>query len=233
MREAFEILDRDMDGQVTRDDIIDMLTNLGEPPPFPLFFSPLKNDPLTPNHPGLPTPPSTLQSFFPPPTPHPLPLAPFLATLSSLLTPLSPTPELLSAFAAFDDDDSGQIDVHELRDALLHTSALDANSVSGASSSSSSINGGSEHPTDRALSPDDIDTVIAGFSGRRAFGGSSSGGGAGAGAGRAGAGAGRGRAVTGARGEVFRYREFVANVGGAGADAGTGAKGGKRMVGGE
>lgn len=31
MREAFEILDRDNDGQVTRDDVIDMLTNLGAP----------------------------------------------------------------------------------------------------------------------------------------------------------------------------------------------------------
>lgn len=29
MREAFEILDRDNDGQVTRDDVVDMLTNLG------------------------------------------------------------------------------------------------------------------------------------------------------------------------------------------------------------
>lgn len=38
MREAFEILDRDNDGQVTRDDVVDMLTNLGwfpdpSPPP--------------------------------------------------------------------------------------------------------------------------------------------------------------------------------------------------------
>lgn len=29
MREGFQILDRDSDGQVTRDDVIDMLTNLG------------------------------------------------------------------------------------------------------------------------------------------------------------------------------------------------------------
>ena len=29
MREAFQVLDRDNDGQVNRDDIVDMLTNLG------------------------------------------------------------------------------------------------------------------------------------------------------------------------------------------------------------
>jgi len=30
MREGFQILDRDSDGQVTRDDVVDMLTNLGK-----------------------------------------------------------------------------------------------------------------------------------------------------------------------------------------------------------
>ena len=29
MREAFQVLDRDSDGQVNRDDVIDMLTSLG------------------------------------------------------------------------------------------------------------------------------------------------------------------------------------------------------------
>lgn len=43
MREAFEILDRDNDGQVTRDDVIDMLTNLGAPILcFYLWFHPLR-----------------------------------------------------------------------------------------------------------------------------------------------------------------------------------------------
>lgn len=32
MREGFQILDRDNDGQVTRDDVVDMLTNLGRYP---------------------------------------------------------------------------------------------------------------------------------------------------------------------------------------------------------
>lgn len=44
MREAFEILDRDNDGQVTRDDVTDMLTNLGAPIHFcsslAMYYSP-------------------------------------------------------------------------------------------------------------------------------------------------------------------------------------------------
>ena len=31
MREGFQILDRDSDGQVNREDVLDMLTNLGMP----------------------------------------------------------------------------------------------------------------------------------------------------------------------------------------------------------
>ena len=38
-----------------------------------------------------------------------------------MLVEISPPSELLAAFAAFDADDSGQIDVNELRDALLYT----------------------------------------------------------------------------------------------------------------
>lgn len=163
MREAFEILDRDNDGQVTRDDVVDMLTNLGLPP--------------------------SAQPFFPSNTSPSLPLATFLSTLSSLLTPLSPSSELLAAFAAFDDDDSGQIDVHELRDALLHTSQVEC--------------GGGSHRA--PLSVDEVETVLAGFSGRRAFGG----------------GKGLAAPAKGSRGDVFRYRDFVGSVVGSG---GEGAK---------
>ena len=52
--------------------------------------------------------------------------------------------------AAFDDDDSGQIDVAELRDALLHTSPDEG-----------------EQP----LTEREIDEVLSGFTGRRVFGG--------------------------------------------------------------
>lgn len=33
MREGFQVLDRDNDGMVTREDVVDMLTNLGKPCP--------------------------------------------------------------------------------------------------------------------------------------------------------------------------------------------------------
>ena len=72
----------------------------------------------------------------------------FLNTLASLLGPLSSQQELVNAFAAFDDDDSGQIDVGELRDALLHT-----NPESGG----------------RPLDEREVNQVIGGFKGRREF----------------------------------------------------------------
>lgn len=89
-----------------------------------------------------------------------------------LLSSLSPASELLSAFSAFDDDDSGQVDLAELRDALLNT-APDAG----------------EAP----LTAREIDQVMNGFTGRRAFGKYNSGG-------------------MGKRGEVFKYQEFVAST---------------------
>lgn len=73
----------------------------------------------------------------------------FLNTLSSLLAPLSSQQELLNAFAAFDEDDSGQIDVKELRDALLHTSP---------------------EAGGRAMTEREIDEVVNRFTSRRAFG---------------------------------------------------------------
>ena len=75
----------------------------------------------------------------------------YLTTLSSLLAPLSAPSELLSAFGAFDEDDSGQIDVEDLRDALLHTAPEPGS-------------GG------RPMSVKDIEQALEGFTGRRAFG---------------------------------------------------------------
>ena len=80
----------------------------------------------------------------------------------------------MNAFAAFDDHDSGEIDVGELRDAVMHTAP----------------EGGG-----RVLSAREVDEVLAGFVGRRAFG--------------------KGNPM-GGRGEVFRYREWVGGVMGAG-----------------
>ena len=91
----------------------------------------------------------------------------------------------MNAFAAFDDDDSGQIDFAELRDALLNTSP---------------------DVGVRALSERDVDQVLGGFVGRRAFG--------------------KGLGKVG-RGDVFRYGEFVANVMG-GSEAANGKESGKQ-----
>ncbi|KAL8766124.1 MAG: hypothetical protein Q9209_007022 [Squamulea sp. 1 TL-2023] len=147
MREGFQILDRDNDGQVNREDVVDMLTNLGQDSSA-----------------------SAVSQFFPPGKPQTVNMPSFLNTLSTLLAPLSSQQELINAFAAFDEDDSGQIDVKELKDALLHTSP---------------------EAGERAMTEREVESVFEGFTGRRAFG------------------KGMGH---GARGEVFRYPEFMASI---------------------
>lgn len=121
-----------------------------------------------------------MSRFFPSSAPQTITLATFLNNVASSLAPLSPSAELASAFSAFDDDDSGQIDLAELRDALLHTAP---------------------EPGERALTAAEIDQVMSGFSGKRAFGGKVKGGGA---------------AGFGKRGEVFRYQDFVNSIDGGG-----------------
>ncbi|KAL1956854.1 hypothetical protein VTO42DRAFT_6702 [Malbranchea cinnamomea] len=127
LREAFQVLDRDNDGLVNKDDVADILLNLGQD-----------------------SSPSALAAYFPPDGPQTINLPTFLNKVAFLLSPLSSSQELLNAFAAFDEDDSGQIDLNVLRDALLHTSP-DSN----------------ESP----LTEREIDEAFSGFTGRRAFGG--------------------------------------------------------------
>ena len=163
MRESFSVLDRSNTGAITAADVADMLSQL-----------------------GLDSSPSSLSSYFP--SSQTTNLATYLHTLSALLAPLSQPSELNAAFAAFDDDDSGQIDLVELKDALLHTVP----------------EAGEKRLTER-----EIERVVEGFSGRRAFGKGS-------------------RNMSGAgRGEVFRYGEFMASVngGGLGGENGKGVDG--------
>ena len=159
LREGFQTLDRDNDGLVNRDDVVDMLSNLGQPSNA-----------------------SDVTPFFPPGTPQTLSLSAYLSTLAALLVPLSGQQELLNAFAAFDDHDSGEIDVAELKDALLHTAPEFGGSA----------------PSER-----EVNEVFSGFTGRRAFGKGTSksvGGLLALGGGPSG------------RGEVFRYREWVGGI---------------------
>lgn len=149
-------MDRDSDGVVNREDVMDMLNQL-----------------------GLPAKASDVSQFFPPGGPQTMTLAAFLNSIATSLVALSPASELLSAFSAFDDDDSGQVDLAELRDALLQTTP---------------------EPGERTLTPSEVEKVIAGFSGRRAFSKSSMGGTGGGGLGGP------------RRGEVFRYQEFVNSI---------------------
>ncbi|KAJ5064313.1 hypothetical protein J3E72DRAFT_219279 [Bipolaris maydis] len=158
MRESFSVMDRDDDGHVNAADVADMLSQL-----------------------GLSATPSQLSTYFN--GAQSINLANYLTTLSDLLANLSHQSELSAAFEAFDDNDDGQIDLAELKDALLHTAP---------------------QPGETLLTEREINMVVEGFSGRRAFG-------------KGGKGLGRG--------EVFRYHDFLANLtgGGNGADNTQGA----------
>jgi Ca2+-binding EF-hand superfamily protein len=128
MRESFEVLDSNNTGAVTSASVASMLEQMGM------------------DHNS-----AALRDFFPPNAPAQLNLARYLDTLSAPLAELSPPDELMAAFSAFDVDDSGQIDVAELRNALLNTAPEP----------------GEE---DYRLSERVIDSILGEFSGRRAFG---------------------------------------------------------------
>ncbi|KAL6705819.1 hypothetical protein ACN47E_006279 [Coniothyrium glycines] len=124
MRESFSVMDRDNDGNVEASDVAEMLSQL-----------------------GLSATPSQLTQYFN--GAKSINLATYLNTISDLLGGLSHQNELSAAFEAFDDGDDGQIDLAELKDALLHTPP---------------------EPGERKLTEREIDIVIEGFSGRRVFG---------------------------------------------------------------
>lgn len=128
MRESFDVLDTNNTNAIDSAAVASMLEQMG-----------MENNP------------AALREFFPPHMPAQLNLARYLDTLSAPLAELSPPEELLAAFAAFDVDDSGQIDVQQLRRAVLET----APEV------------GEE---DFRLSEREVDAILGDFSGRRAFG---------------------------------------------------------------
>lgn len=128
MRESFEVLDSDNNGTINSAAVAEMLSQMG-----------LENSP------------AALRDFFPPNAPAQLNLARYLDTLSGPLAELSQPDELRAAFEAFDVDDSGQIDVGVLREALLHTAPQPGEDMI-------------------RLSEREVDGILGEFTGRRAFG---------------------------------------------------------------
>ena len=125
MRESFQVLDRDNDGQVNTTDVAEVLTQL-----------------------GLDTSAGSLSPYFSGSHLQSISLPNYLNTLAGLLASISAPAELNAAFGAFDIDDSGQIDIDDLREALLHTFP---------------------EKEERQMSAADVDAATEGFTGRRAL----------------------------------------------------------------
>lgn len=162
LRESFSVLDSNSTGTITPSCVAETLQSLG----------------LSTNE---------MSQLFPPGYPQQISLPQYLNSLATALVNISPQQELLNAFSAFDDDDSGQVDVAELRRALLATPP---------------------EPGERALTERDIDEALNGFTGRRILGKH--------GVGLSGLRNVGPQAVGANRknGDVFRYHEFVSNLSG-------------------
>jgi len=160
LRESFSLLDSDSTGTINPANVAETLQSLG----------------LSTNE---------MSQLFPPGPPPQISLPQYLNSLAPALASMSPQMELLNAFSAFDDDDSGQVDVAELRKALLTTPV---------------------EPGERPLSDRDVDEALKGFTGRRILGKS--------GTGLSGLRGGIGKSRPAQHGDVFRYREFVSNLSG-------------------
>jgi Ca2+-binding EF-hand superfamily protein len=173
MREAFSVLDTNSTGFVTHASVQETLASLG----------------LQEN--------SNMAVFFPLSQAQQISLPQFLNQLANILVGLSPQQELLNAFSVFDDDDNGQIDVEELKDALLNTAP---------------------EPGEQPLNARDVNRALDGFTGRRVFARNA--------IGIAGVRGLNGQYHGSSRknGDVFRYHEFVGNLTGgpAGPEAGHG-----------
>ncbi|KAK6355310.1 hypothetical protein TWF696_004420 [Orbilia brochopaga] len=94
LRESFQVLDKDGDGVISKDDLAAMLNSLGQEPT-----------------------PTLLATYFSN-VPAPFNLASYLTTLTTHLSALSPRDDILAAFAAFDDNDDGVINLDLLKEAL-------------------------------------------------------------------------------------------------------------------
>ncbi|KAL9061557.1 MAG: hypothetical protein Q9162_000089 [Coniocarpon cinnabarinum] len=127
MRECFSVLDRDSKGTLSDADVVEALSQI-----------------------GAANGSADIAPYFAHGAPVTLPW--FLASMSGPMSEVSSPHELAAAFSAFDKDDSGQVDVGELREALRMVN------------SSAGEEGG------RGLSEGEVDDVVREFCGRRAFG---------------------------------------------------------------
>ncbi|KAK9457401.1 hypothetical protein V1511DRAFT_493519 [Dipodascopsis uninucleata] len=101
IKEAFTMLDKDRDGVISRSDLEQMLTSLGQYP---------SSEELDEMLSGMPTP---------------LQFPSFLTEMSSTLSKFSTKEELITAFGAFDDDDNGkEADAEDLREALIEMGGM-------------------------------------------------------------------------------------------------------------
>ncbi|KAF3937209.1 Calmodulin [Dactylella cylindrospora] len=94
LRESFQVLDKDGDGVINKDDLSAMLNSLGQEPT-----------------------PTLLSTYFSH-VPTPFNLASYLTTLTTHLSALSPRDDILAAFAAFDENDDGVVNLDLLKEAL-------------------------------------------------------------------------------------------------------------------
>lgn len=130
MRESFEVLDTSNAGSLNPANLSTMLEQM-----------------------GMPCSAVDVKEYFPGTAgQQQMNLARYLDVLAAPMAQLSHTDELAAAFEAFDVDDSGQIDVQELRNAILHTAP--------------------EQGVDEfeRLDAQELDNILGEFASRRAFG---------------------------------------------------------------
>ncbi|GAA5988791.1 hypothetical protein JCM11641_004853 [Rhodosporidiobolus odoratus] len=107
-REAFSLIDQDNDGVISESDLTGLLASLGQTPSPQLLQSLLTSRPSSLS--SSPSSPSALEGH--------LNFTTFVTLMSEHLQPLDTEPELLEAFASFDDSNSGFVKASELREGL-------------------------------------------------------------------------------------------------------------------
>ncbi|TNY19946.1 hypothetical protein DMC30DRAFT_422035 [Rhodotorula diobovata] len=112
-REAFNLIDQDNDGVISESDLRGLLNSLGQHPDPTLLHSLLHARPAPSSSSSAPSPPHSAAG--------PLNFTSFVTLLASHLAPLDPEPDMLEAFACFDENNCGTCDAGEVRAWLKRT----------------------------------------------------------------------------------------------------------------